>query len=239
MRVSVITVTFNARDTVERTLVSVFGQKEVLTEVIVIDGASTDGTLEVLRRHEDRIDILCSEPDSGIYDAMNKGVRKATGDYLLFMNSGDVFVDGSSLKKLVEHACESSESVVFGGWAVDDGMGQERLRNPDLLKGLFNHQATLYSRSIHSWHGGYANIPGLTAADYLFFRSLQASKAVSFRVCPQLVSRIDPYGISSGLQTYLQRVLVDILCGYEGRYSGALKMIVHPLYNRVKRFLVS
>lgn len=239
MKVSVITVTFNARDTVERTLVSVFGQKEVLTEVIVIDGASTDGTLEVLRRHEDRIDILCSEPDRGIYDAMNKGVRKATGDYLLFMNSGDVFVDGSSLKKLVENACEGSESVVFGGWAVDNGMGQESLRNPDLLKGLFNHQATLYSRSIHSWHGDYASIPGLTAADYLFFRSLQASKVVSFRVCPQLVSRIDPYGISSGLQTYLQRVLVDMLCGYEGRYSGALRMIVHPLYNRVKRFLVS
>lgn len=239
MKVSVITVTFNAKATVERTLRSVFEQEDVLTEVVVIDGASTDGTLDVLNRHRDRIGYLCSEPDRGIYDAMNKGVRKATGDYLLFMNSGDVFVDNSSLKKLVEYAGESSESVVFGGWAVDSGAGSERLRYPDLSNGLFNHQATLYSRSIHSWHGGYACVPGLTAADYLFFRSLQASRAVSFRVCPDPISRIDPYGVSSGLQTYLQRVLVDMLCGYEGRYSGALKVIMHPLYNRIKRFWVS
>lgn len=238
MKVSVITVTFNARATVEQTLRSVFEQKDVLTEVIVIDGASTDGTLDVLDRHRDMIGLLCSEPDRGIYDAMNKGVRKATGDYLLFMNSGDVFVDNSSLKKIVSCACESSESVVFGAWTVDSGSGSERLRHPDLSNGLFNHQATLYSRSIHSWHGGYACIPGLTAADYLFFRSLQASRVVSFRVCPDPISRIDPYGVSSGLQTYLQRVLVDMLCGYEGRYSGALKVVMHPIYNRLKRFLV-
>src|SRR4051812_1110497 len=86
---SVITVVYNNVSHIERTLLSVLDQTYPHIEYIVIDGASTDGTLVIIEKYKDRIAKLISEPDKGIYDAMNKGLAIATGDYVLFMNSGD------------------------------------------------------------------------------------------------------------------------------------------------------
>jgi len=239
MKVSVITVAFNAAAMLERTVCSVLGQTGVDFEYVIVDGASTDHTLEMLRRYKEQLAFLLSEPDSGIYDAMNKGVRLASGDCLLFMNAGDSFADDRSLYRLVA-AMDSNgvrEQVVWGGWLVQSAQAVAISKKPDLPRGLFNHQATIYSRSIHSWHGEYACVSGLTAADFVFFRTLQASKRVDFRTIAHPVAVIDPFGTSAGLQTYLQRVLVDTLCGYEGRYLGAAKMVFHPAYHRLKRML--
>lgn len=238
MKISVITVTFNAEESVERTLLSILDQRYPSLEIVVVDGASTDGTMAALKRYSAKIDVLSSEPDRGIYDAMNKAVKKASGDYLLFMNAGDIFSDSQALVRLAGQIDGSQECVVFGAWTVKRRQGPALQRCPDLLRGLFNHQATLYSRSIHAWHGDYACISGLTAADYLFFRTLQSSKRVSFRICQQTIAEIDPFGVSAGLQTYLQRVLVDVLCGHEGRYTGALKIVIHPIYHWIKRTLM-
>jgi hypothetical protein len=168
---------------------------------------------------------------------MNKGVRIARGEFLLFMNSGDVFSDENSLSCLVAQiSAGDREKVIFGGWSVLMRCGKIDKRTPDLVRGIFNHQSTLYAKSIHSWHGDYFVIAGVTTADFLFFRTLQATRRVDFHVVNQPVAKISPYGLSSGLQTYLQRVLVDMLCGYEGRYLGVLKILIHPAYNRIKRF---
>lgn len=86
---SIITVVYNNVRDIERTLLSVFNQSYAHIEYIVIDGASTDGTLEVIQRYQDRLSKVVSEKDAGIYDAMNKGLALASGDYVLFMNSGD------------------------------------------------------------------------------------------------------------------------------------------------------
>ncbi|HWL00288.1 MAG TPA: glycosyltransferase family 2 protein [Parapedobacter sp.] len=88
-RLTVITVVYNNVNDIERTLLSVISQTHPYIEYIVIDGASTDGTADVVNRYADRIARFISEPDHGIYDAMNKGLALATGDYVLFMNSGD------------------------------------------------------------------------------------------------------------------------------------------------------
>ena len=88
-KLTVITVVYNNVNDIERTLLSVINQTYKQIEYVVIDGKSTDGTLEVLKRYEARIAKLVSEPDKGIYDAMNKALKLATGDYVLFMNSGD------------------------------------------------------------------------------------------------------------------------------------------------------
>ncbi len=86
---SVITVVYNNVNHIERTIKSVINQSYLNIEFLVIDGASTDGTLNILKKYQDKIDVLISEPDQGIYDAMNKGLKLAKGDYVLFMNSGD------------------------------------------------------------------------------------------------------------------------------------------------------
>lgn len=237
MKVSVITVTLNCGTTVERTIQSVLEQRGVDFEYIVVDGASSDDTLDILQRYKSQFAALVSEPDHGIYDAMNKAILLSNGGYLLFMNAGDIFADRQSLLQLASMIDKEAveEQVVCGGWLVQTKRGLIVSKIPDLPRGLFNHQAILYSRSIHAWHGRYVCAQGLSAADFLFFRTLQASSRVTFHATGRAVAVIDPFGISAGLQTYLQRTLVNMLCGFEGRYLGAAKLVIHPTYNRLKR----
>ena len=86
---SIITVVYNNVRDIERTMLSVLNQSYAHIEYIVVDGASSDGTLEIIQRYQDRLSKVVSEKDAGIYDAMNKGLALASGDYVLFMNSGD------------------------------------------------------------------------------------------------------------------------------------------------------
>lgn len=98
MKISVITVCFNAEKEIEKTLRSVIGQTYRDFEYIVVDGKSTDRTLDIIQRYSDRITCIISEPDTGIYNAMNKGVRLAKGEYCLFMNAGDTFANAQALQ---------------------------------------------------------------------------------------------------------------------------------------------
>ena len=99
--ISVVTVCYNAADTIEKTMLSVLNQTYHDIEYIIIDGGSTDGTVEIIRKYADRIAYWVSEPDKGIYDAMNKGIKVATGEWINFMNAGDEFVDEGVIEKLV------------------------------------------------------------------------------------------------------------------------------------------
>ena len=89
--ITIITVAYNAVKDIENTILSVLNQTYPNIEYIIIDGGSTDGTLDIIKKYEDKISYWVSEPDKGIYDAMNKGTLKATGVWLNFMNAGDTF----------------------------------------------------------------------------------------------------------------------------------------------------
>lgn len=91
--VTVITVVYNGINTIEETIQSVINQSYSKIEYIIIDGASNDGTLEIVKKYENKIDLLISEPDKGIFDAMNKGLTKVNGEWVIFMNAGDMFYD--------------------------------------------------------------------------------------------------------------------------------------------------
>lgn len=100
MKYSIITINYNNRDGLERTIKSVVNQTCQDFEYIIIDGGSTDGSVDVIKKYADRIDYWVSEPDNGIYNAMNKGVIKAHGEYLNFMNSGDCFYNEKVLDEI-------------------------------------------------------------------------------------------------------------------------------------------
>ena len=102
-KLSIITICYNIKDEIERTCKSIVGQTWQDFEWIVVDGGSTDGTLEVLKKYSDRIDILISEKDSGIYNAMNKGIKLANGEWLNFMNGGDNFASNDVLEKVFKN----------------------------------------------------------------------------------------------------------------------------------------
>lgn len=111
--ISIITVAYNAESTIENTILSVINQTYTNIEYIVIDGGSTDKTVEIIKRYSNRISYWISEPDKGIYDAMNKGIKLATGKWINFMNCGDTFYDKNVITNLLEKADKDSD-IIYG-----------------------------------------------------------------------------------------------------------------------------
>ena len=157
---SIITVTYNTGQTVEDTIQSVIAQTYHRIEHIIVDGASTDNTLDVIEKYRDKIHVLISEPDRGIYDAMNKGMALATGDYLCFLNAGDSFHEADILQQMV-HSIRGNElpDVLYGETALVDSnrhfLRMRRLSAPEALTWrsfrqgmLVCHQAFFAKRSL-------------------------------------------------------------------------------------------
>ncbi len=136
---SVITVCYNAQATLEDTIQSVIAQTYHHVEYIIVDGASKDRTLSIINRYRDRITTVVSEPDKGLYDAMNKGLRLATGDYVCFLNAGDSFHEDDTLQQMVHTLRELTElpDVLYGETALVDAEGHfvrmRRLQAPEHL----------------------------------------------------------------------------------------------------------
>lgn len=157
---SVITVTYNAGKVLEDTIQSVVFQTYRNVEYIIVDGNSKDNTLEIVDKYRNRISQVISEPDKGLYDAMNKGIQLATGDYLCFLNAGDEFHDNETLQKIV-HTLKGKElpDVIYGETAIVDEEGHflhmRRLSAPQTLTWksfkqgmLVCHQAFFASREL-------------------------------------------------------------------------------------------
>lgn len=143
---SIITVVYNNVRDVERTMLSVLRQTYANIEYIIIDGASTDGTLAIIQKHQNRIARLVSEKDKGIYDAMNKGLALATGDYVLFMNSGDELYDAGTIEAVF--ASSPDADIYYGETEMIDAdsksLGQRRHKAP----GKFNWRSFKYGMSV-------------------------------------------------------------------------------------------
>lgn len=131
-KLSVITIVYNNVRDIERTMLSVLNQTYSNIEYIVVDGASSDGTFEILKKYEIRLSKLVSEPDRGIYDAMNKGLGLATGEYVLFMNSGDEIYSADTVEKIF--AGEPNADIYYGETEMYDenwrSLGQRRHKVP-------------------------------------------------------------------------------------------------------------
>ncbi|MEG1838443.1 MAG: glycosyltransferase family 2 protein [Bacteroidaceae bacterium] len=137
-RFSIITVTYNAEKVIEDTIQSIVTQTYKNIEYIIVDGASTDKTLAIIKKYKDRINTLISEPDKGLYDAMNKGINHATGDYICFLNAGDSLHEDDTLQLMV-HSLLGAElpDIIYGETALVDQEGHflrmRRLTPPEHL----------------------------------------------------------------------------------------------------------
>ncbi len=148
--ISVVTVCLNCASEIEQTINSVAEQSYPNIEYIVVDGHSTDGTLEILRSRSNSISKLLSEPDAGLYDAMNKGKRLATGDFVFFLNAGDFFTDVNTLSSLVTRMHDWS-AIYFGRVEIRSSIGAWLTPNSDdpmkaQKKFLPHHQSIFYPR---------------------------------------------------------------------------------------------
>lgn len=202
---SIITVVFNDKYGLERTIKSVIGQTYKNFEYIIIDGGSTDGTVDVIKEYDNQITYWVSESDKGIYNAMNKGIKIASGEYCNFMNAGDTFADNSILGRVAE-ICKGS-SVMTGdtqtchlenGQVVFDKIWhspEEIIGGWRLINDALSHQSSFMKTSLLK-NNPY-NEEFKICSDWQFFVDEIVMKNESYQKIPFVVSCFDGNGISN------------------------------------------
>lgn len=158
MKLSIITINYNNREGLQNTIDSIISQTWKDFEWIIIDGGSTDGSKELIEKYQDNFAYWCSEPDNGVYNAMNKGIDRATGDYLNFMNSGDCFFSYDTLQKVFKHY--RSADILYGDAVISNqgimkGFQSDFVFGDDLIRSTINHQASFFKRELFVICGYY------------------------------------------------------------------------------------
>jgi len=195
--ISVITVVLNGEKYLEETILSVLSQTYDNVEYIIIDGGSTDGTLDIIKKYEDYIDYWVSEKDNGIYDAMNKGINVASGEWINFMNAGDEFYENDVLNKIFSQNKFKKMDVVYGNHNVIYPH-KTRIAKAgnieDIWKGSqFCHQSAFVSVYVHKEYK--FNLSNRIGADFEFFYTLY-KKNMSFRHIDITVANYSAGGLS-------------------------------------------
>jgi len=240
VKISVITIVYNDVKNILKTVESVLSQSgELDLEYIIIDGASSDGTLDAISHYHDKF-MLFSGADTGIYDAINKGVKSSNGDLLIFMNSGDAFYSNDSLKVLLEHYDDKvGFCLARTEYKYDNNRTKEDslyLRNSNLPE--FCHQSLLYSKRLHSEFGLY-NQKLKSAADYDFFHKIYntKNKAVKLNVVTSI--RLKSGNDSSeSLRNTIEMIRVDfynscLIYSFRFRLKDLLAKTVKLFINQV------
>jgi len=202
MKVSIITVVLNGAETIEQTIQSVLSQDYKNIEYIVVDGGSTDGTLDIINRYKNNIAKVISEPDSGIYDAMNKGMELSTGDILATLNGDDVYAEKTTVRRMAEFIQNNALDAAYGDLIYVDRRDTghiKRFWQPGRYKkGAFSHgwvipHPTFFCRKEIFERFGYFNDKLQIAADFELMLRL-----------------IEKHRIKIG---YLQKVIVKMSAG--------------------------
>lgn len=195
--ISIITVVFNASSTLEFTLKNVLSQDKDLFEYWVIDGGSTDGSIDIIQKYEDQLAGWISEPDKGIYDAINKGIDRATGQWLFFLGADDQLIEGI-LAKVAPHL-QPNLAVVYGDVMFDTGhVMHSRIDIGCLLDNKLHHQGAFYHRRL--FDGFRYNQKFSVYADYELTLRIYLQKQPSLYV-PYIISVFAVGGISHRLRS--------------------------------------
>jgi len=216
MKISLITVCYNASKTIDETLDSVKNQTYKNVEYIVVDGRSSDGTLEILKSRSEQIDKLISEKDSGIYDAMNKGLAIASGDIVGFLNADDVFADNDILELIARTFDAERTDSVFGDlqYVSAQNIGkvlrnwkEKKYKQSRFKQGWMPPHPTFYVRRelLEKW-GGF-NTQFKISADYeLMLRLLYKHGISSFHI-PRILVKMKVGGKSN--QSIKNRIIAN------------------------------
>lgn len=201
--VTIITICYQAKEYIQETIESVISQTYPLKEYIVVDGGSTDGTLDIIMRYRNHMACVISERDKGIYDAMNKGIHKAHGEWICFMNAGDKFFSEKAIENMFKAEGLDKVDILYGDVLLDYGdFFVLQKANPDphqLWKGMiFSHQSvfiktTLCQRLLF-------DIRFRIAADFDFFYRAFFVFHSSFAYRENIVSIVDVEGVSNKKQ---------------------------------------
>ena len=252
--ISVITINYNNFSGLEKTFLSVFSQTKKDFEYIIIDGGSTDGSAAYIENQRGHIDYWVSEPDKGIYNAMNKGIKAATGDFIILMNSGDVFYDDTIIEALSSEL-KTTDAIVYGDVVLrNEKKDTERIqKHPEKLNFSYFYnqticqQACFIKRSLFDTIF-YFNENYKITSDWEFLIYAIYIEKVQTRKIDLLISIYDTSGISGNPdfrqiatkereQTINKYFLLykedyDLLCSYSSYRFGQLKQIEKSVFFR-------
>lgn len=248
MKVSVITIVYNAVDTLEDTIHSVLGQTYDHVEYIVVDGASTDGSLGIIEKYRDRIHQFVSEPDEGIYFAMNKGVRMATGDVIAILNSDDTYASAGIIEKVVSQLSESKADALYGDLNYVDRTNSERtvrkwisgkyVRN-SFLKGWMPPHPTFFVRKEVYDKYGLFNTILRSSADYEFMLRVLYKEEITADYLPEVLVNMKTGGQSNlSLKNRLKANKEDRLAWKLNGLKPAAFTFVKKPFRKIGQFLV-
>ncbi len=199
-KISIITINFNNAEGLQRTLESVVNQRFLAYEFVIIDGGSTDGSVAILQQNTSKINFWVSEPDKGIYNAMNKGIRHAKGEYLLFLNSGDELSNENSLFSIHEHL--HTEEIIYTDLIIKDQQAKYTKHYPDKLSyshflvDSLPHPASFIRKNLLEQFG-YFDETFKICSDWAFFINVICKHNVSYKHIPTTISNFYFDGISS------------------------------------------
>ncbi|MCW7497054.1 glycosyltransferase [Leptospira levettii] len=217
----------------KHTIESVINQTYSNIEYIVIDGGSTDGSVEIIQSYGSKINTWISEKDSGIYNAINKGVSLATGEWICILNAGDRLANENTINHLFKDSISDEIQVVYGDWFLCN-----LKENPEVLvkghanlsKGYLLHQSLVYRASLHKIRGPYLETKKLIISDYIFLRSIDD---LHYQYVNMPISINDNSGVSSQSWSLEQKVAFDFILG-KVTFQYMVKRI---LFERMPGFL--
>lgn len=231
IKLSIITINYNNRIGLEETIISVISQINQSFEYIIIDGNSNDGSKDVISKYKDKITYAISEPDSGIYNAMNKGVSKANGEYCLFLNSGDKLANNNVVNEILNF--NPSKDIIVGDTILSDTSkvwkAPETISMLTFMKGSLSHQSTLIKRILLLEYPYDEDLRIIS--DWKFCIDTLINHNKSYQKYNKVISIYDKTGISSNPQYFekanTERIAVlhelipeRILIDYEKLVSG-------------------
>ena len=211
MKISIITVSFNSSKTIEKTFKSIQCQSYKNIEYIVIDGGSNDGTLKIIEDYKSVITKYISEPDNGLYDAMNKGIDLATGEIVGILNSDDIFTDFRVIEEIVQFHIENQIDASIGNITQFNGLGKTVRRyssinwKPEKLKIGFMppHPSIFLKRELFEKYGNY-NLDYIIGADYELIIRFFLKHTISWKFSNITTTAMLKGGISSsGVSSYI------------------------------------
>lgn len=206
MKVSIITVSYNSAETIEATIRSVVSQTYQNIEYIIIDGASKDGTMDIVNRYKSNISVIVSEPDKGIYDAMNKGVERATGEIIGILNSDDFYADDLVIEDVVAKFHETSSDALYADLVyVKRDRTDQILRvwsageyyPGRFLKGWMPPHPTFFVRRTFYERFGTYNTSLRSAADYELMLRFVHKHSIKLAYLPRVITKMRSGGQSN------------------------------------------
>ncbi len=236
IKFSIITVSYNSKKTIEQTIKSVLNQTYIDFEYIIVDGGSTDGTLDIIKKYaekDNRIKYI-SEPDNGIYYAMNKGIKMAQGDVISLINSDDYY-ENDALEKVAKQIPEMDKYVVYGMVRILENEAEKYVvlyNHNELPKNMIMHPGCFVSKSVYSEYE--YDTQYRLSADYDLFVRLYRDKSILFVPLYEIVANFRIGGMSNGWKASLEAADIK----YKNGYIGYWEKTVYKVYCICRGYMI-